>query len=92
MRTAVKSERITILGTPEFKTFLSKEAKKEGVSVSELVRQRCKGKPQSQEQEEVLAAMVEQLQAAVAKANASMDKGLKNAESVLAELHRKRGA
>jgi hypothetical protein len=92
MRAAVKSERITILGTPEFKTFLSREAKKEGISVSELVRQRCKGKPTSQEQEEVLAAMVKELQFAVAKANASVDKGLENAESVLAELQNKRGA
>jgi len=90
MRAAVKSERITILGTPEFKTFLSREAKKEGISVSELVRQRCKGKPESHEQEEVLAAMVKELQVAVAKANASMDKGLKNAESALAELHTER--
>jgi hypothetical protein len=90
MRTAVKSVRITILGTPEFKTFLSSEAKKEGISLSELVRQRCKSKPKSQEQEELLAALAEELQAAVAKANASMDKGLKNAESALAELHSKK--
>lgn len=78
-----------MLGTPEFKAYLSEEAKKEGIRVSELVRQRCKGKQKSQEQEEVLAAMVEQLQVAVAKANASMDKGLQNVESVLAELHSK---
>ncbi len=92
MRAAVKkSKRITLLGTPEFKAFLSKEAKKEGISVSDLVRQRCSGKPKSQGQNEVLAAMVKELQAAVAKANASMGEGLKNAESVLAELHGKRG-
>ena len=91
MRSAVKSERITILGTPEFKTFLSREAKKEGISVSELVRQRCKGKPKFQE-EEMLAEMVKELQLSVAKANASVGKGLKNAKSVLSEFHRKRRA
>jgi len=37
---AVKSARITILGTPDFKAFLTREAKKEGVSLSKLVRQR----------------------------------------------------
>ena len=37
---AVQTERITILGTPDFKTFLKKEAKNEGISISELVRQR----------------------------------------------------
>jgi hypothetical protein len=85
MRTARKSTRITISGTPEFKAFLSREAKKEGITVSELVRQRCKGNQKSQEQEEVLAAMVVQLRVAVAKANAS----IKNAESVLAEMQSK---
>lgn len=59
MRTGRKSKPISILGTPEFKAYLSEEAKKEGISVSELVRQRCKGKQKSQEQKEVLAAMVE---------------------------------
>ena len=36
-----QTERTTILSTPEFKAWLVDEAKKEGVSVSELVRQRC---------------------------------------------------
>ncbi len=89
MRTTPKSTRITISGTPEFKAFLFREAKKEGITVSELVRQRCKGDQKSQEQEEVLAAMVEQLRVSVSQANASMNKGLQNAESVLAELHQK---
>ena len=38
MKEAVKTERITILGSPDFKAFLSREAKKEGVSLSQLVR------------------------------------------------------
>jgi len=91
MQTALKSERITILGSPEFKAFLVKEAEKEGVSISELVRQRCAGEAnKNQEEAEVLAAMVEELQAAVAKANASMDKGLKDAAEFLDELRIRR--
>jgi len=41
MTTAAKTERITILGTPEFKNSLTREAQKEGISLSQLVRQRC---------------------------------------------------
>jgi hypothetical protein len=47
----VKTERITIFGTPDFKDFLTQEAKKEGVSLSQLVRQRCEKKPTSNENE-----------------------------------------
>lgn len=48
---AVQTERITILGTPDFKAFLTKEAKKEGISMSELVRQRCTQKPATKDEE-----------------------------------------
>ena len=41
----MKTERITVLGSTEFKAFLSSEAEKAGLSVSELVRQRCEQKP-----------------------------------------------
>jgi len=37
----VKKERITMLATTEFKAFLYGEASSEGVSVSELIRERC---------------------------------------------------
>ena len=49
---AVKTARITISGTPDFKAFLIREAKKEGVSLSQLVRQRCEKKPVNSEDEE----------------------------------------
>ena len=84
---AVQTERITILGTPDFKAFLTKEAKKEGVSMSELVRQRCTQKPAT-EDEELLAVLVAEVNQATAKAKKSLDKGLKNAEKVLAEIRR----
>lgn len=83
-----KTERITILGTPEFKNFLALEAKKEGVSLSQLVRQRCEKKPASSEDEELLAALVKEVRAATAKAKVSLEKGLADAEQVLAEIRR----
>ena len=83
-----KTERITILGTPDFKDFLTREAKKEGVSLSQLVRQRCEKKPTNNEDEELLAVLVKEVRAATAKAKVSLEKGLAEAEQVLAEIRR----
>jgi hypothetical protein len=88
MEAAVKTERITIMGTPEFKAYLVREAKRAGISVSQLVRQRCENKPQTQD-EEILATLVEEVRAATAKASASLEKGLSDAEQVLSELRSK---
>jgi hypothetical protein len=82
----VKSERITILGSPDFKAFLIREAKKEGVSLSQLVRQRCERKPLNREDEELLAALVKEVGEATARAKASLEKGLADAERALAEI------
>jgi hypothetical protein len=84
----VKTERITILGTPDFKDFLTREAKKEGVSLSQLVRQRCEKKPTDNEDEELLAVLVKEVRAATAKAKISLEKGLADAQQVLAEIRR----
>ncbi len=84
----VKTERITILGTPDFKNFLNREAKREGVSLSQLVRQRCEMKPTNNEDEELLAVLVKEVKAATAKAKVSLEKGLADAENVLAEIRR----
>ena len=84
----VKSERITILGTPDFKSFLSSEAKREGVSVSELVRLRCKRESLDQD-EQVLQELIKQALSTTAKARKSLDKGMKDARSVIKELRRK---
>ena len=83
---AAKTARITILGTPDFKAFLTREAKKEGVSLSQLVRQRCEKKPVNSEDEELLTALVKEVGEATAKAKASLEKGLADAENVLAEI------
>jgi hypothetical protein len=87
-RMTVKTERITILGTPDFKNFLTLEAKKEGVSLSQLVRQRCEKKPTNNEDEELLTALVKEVRAVTAKARVSLEKGLSDAEKVLAEIRR----
>ena len=84
----VKTERITILGTPDFKDFLNREAKREGVSLSQLVRQRCEKKPTDNEDEELLAVLVKEVRAATAKAKVSLEKGLADVEQVLTEIRR----
>jgi hypothetical protein len=85
---AVKTARITILGTPDFKAFLTREAKKEGVSLSQLVRQRCEKNPVNSEDEELLAALVKEVGQAAARAKDSLEKGLADAEQALAEIRR----
>ncbi|PID72090.1 MAG: hypothetical protein CSB34_04465 [Desulfobulbus propionicus] len=82
---AIQTERITILGTPDFKAFLTREAKKEGISMSELVRQRCAQKTTS-EDEKVLAALVEEVRKATVQAQNALNKGLKDAEQALEEM------
>jgi len=86
MNMAAKTARITILGTPDFKAFLTREAKKEGVSLSQLVRQRCEKKPVNIEDEELLAALVKEVGEATARARTSLGKGLTDAEQALAEI------
>ena len=82
---SAKTARITILGTPQFKDFLKQEAQKEGISVSQLVRQRCEMETQAQD-ETVLASLLAQVHAATQKAKASLEHGLADADAALAEL------
>ena len=86
----MKTERVTLLTTPEFKAFLAEEARREKVSVAELVRSRCERRPS--DDEAVLAALSEQLQAAVAQARRALHEGLAEAQQVLAALPARRGA
>lgn len=80
----MKTERVTLLTTPEFKAFLAEEARREKVSVAELVRSRCERRPS--DDEAVLAALSEQLQTAVAQARRALHEGLAEAQQVLAAL------
>ncbi len=84
MRT--KTEHITILASPEFRTFLTREAAKERISISELVRRRCEQYTPGNEDERVFAELVVQLRESVKAAGKSLDRGIRDAESVLKEL------
>ena len=81
----VKTERITVLGTPEFKAFLVSEAKRRGISISEFVRRRCLGQP-ADEEEELLFKLVEEVRVATKRAKASLERGIRDAEHVIKEL------
>jgi hypothetical protein len=83
----VKSERVTLLTTKEFKRFLGNEAKREGISVAELVRTRCQRKPQRDEL--ILAEATLALREALDEARTSLKEGLAEAQSVLDELRSK---
>ncbi len=84
----VKTERITILGTPDFKRFLTQEAKKEGISLSQLVRLRCEKKPEDSEEKALLTALLAEVGTATIRAKVSLEKGLAEAEKVLGEIRR----
>jgi hypothetical protein len=83
----VKSERVTLLTTKEFKRYLGDEAKREGISVAELVRTRCQRKPQHDEL--ILAEATLALREALDGARTSLKEGLKEAQNVLHELRSK---
>lgn len=83
---AAKTERVTILTTPDFKSFLNAEAKKEGVSVSELIRVRCTQEPANDDDEMVLKALIEQVNESSSKAKAALEQGLSDAQKALDQL------
>jgi len=82
---SVKSERITVLSTPEFKQFISDEASKEGISVSELVRKRCQAEP-LRDDEIALRELIVVASKATKRASKSLEKGINDADAVLKEL------
>lgn len=86
----MKTERVTLLTSPQFKTFLGAEARRSGVSVAELVRTRCEQRPT--EDEAVLAALTVELKKAVVAAKKSLKVGMDEAQTVLAELRARRSA
>ncbi len=80
----MKTARLTLLTTPEFKAFLGAEAARGGISVAELVRSRCEQRPG--DDEVLLASLAAELRRAVKEAGASLKSGLAEADAVLAEL------
>ena len=80
----MKTERVTLLTSPEFKNFLIEEARVAGVSVGELVRSRCEGRESADQA--VLVELTAELRSAVRQAKASLKRGLDEANSVMADL------
>lgn len=89
---SAKTERITILGTPEFKTFLTDQADAENISVSEFVRRRCVQPVALGEDTQTLAELVSALHVAVDAARDEMNESLDFAKDVLQELQSNRDA
>lgn len=89
---STKTERITILGTPEFKTFLIDQANVENISVSEFVRRRCVQPVARDEDNQTLAELVSALHVAVDAARDEMNESLDFAKDVLQELQSNRDA
>jgi hypothetical protein len=80
----MKTERVTLLTSPDFKAFLNAEAHREGVSVAELVRTRCERRPS--DEEAMLAELTRELQRSMVVAKRSLKTGLDEAQAVLLEL------
>ena len=89
---SAKTERITILGTPEFKAFLTDQADAENVSVSEFVRRRCMQPLALDEDIQTLAELASALHVAVDAARDEMNESLDFAKDVLRELQSNRDA
>ena len=86
----MKRERVTILTSPEFKAFLNAEAAKEGVSVAELIRARCERPSMDEDTEELLTQLTTELKSATKRAAQSLDRGMQKAESVLAQIQKRK--
>lgn len=85
---SAKTERVTILTTPAFKQFLSVEAEKAGVSISELVRERCAQQPIESDDEVLLQALIAQVNESTKSAKKALNKGLKDAKATLKDLQK----
>lgn len=86
----MKSERITFLATPEFKTNLTELAQRQQISVGEVIRgrfERAQDRPDAAAENE-LRALVAELRAATAQAQASLHEGLAEAQRTLQTLRK----
>ncbi|MBA2721866.1 MAG: hypothetical protein H0U56_02995 [Methylibium sp.] len=86
----MRTERITFLSTPQFKALLVEQAKREEVSVAELVRRRFEQHPT--DEEAALLSLASEVRKAVTEAKVSLQGGLVEAREVLKELQARREA
>jgi hypothetical protein len=80
----MKTARLTLLTTPDFKASLERQAAREGVSVAELVRSRCEQRPS--DEDGALVALTAELRKAVREARAALREGLAEASETLSAL------
>jgi ribosome recycling factor len=85
----MKTERVTLLTTKDFKRFLEAEAQREGVSVGELIRVRCGG---PSEEERLLQELAAQLRKEVKNTKAAIKKANTRIDRVLADLEKSRNS
>jgi ribosome recycling factor len=83
----MKTERVTLLATPDFKRYLETEAEREGISVGELIRVRC-GQPT--EEERLLHELARQLRAEVKQVKTRLQQVSAKVDRTLAELENER--
>ncbi len=83
----MKTARITFLSTPEFKTGLEKLARRDDISVGELVRRKFTLVPNAEERE--LAELVSAVKLNASAAKASLADGLAAVEQALREVRGK---
>jgi len=84
----MKTTRLTIAITPSFKTYLSEQAKREGVSVAEWVRRRCAPEKANRKRSDAtrLVKLTFVLRDLIEVASTALRTGLAEALSVLTEL------
>jgi hypothetical protein len=85
----VKTERLVLLTTPEFKRRVTAAAKREGVSTSELVRRRVEAPVANTDggaEEALLGSLTAQLQRSVKETRIVVRDALNEINAVLREL------
>jgi ribosome recycling factor len=83
----MKTERVTLLATPDFKRYLETEVEREGISVGELIRVRC-GQPT--EEERLLHELARQLREEVKQVKTRLQQVSAKVDRTLAELENER--
>ncbi|MEM6485582.1 MAG: hypothetical protein AAF662_11440 [Pseudomonadota bacterium] len=89
---SAKTERITILGSPEFKAYLNEQAAKAQISVSQYVRRQCEQPTATDDEEALLRSLIATLDESLQTVEANLDHSLATAAEVLSELRAKREA
>lgn len=89
MEAIAKSERVVVLCAPDFKRYLVEEAKREGISVSEIIRKRCDHAAKGPSDEErVLLSLIQEVRKGTQEASKALSAGLDRAEEVLVRLEK----